>query len=258
MLIDERHDRIIQLLIEQETVSVSELSSLFDVSPVTIRNDLNQLSEQGRAMRTHGGARLADERTRQEYTYSTRQRINAEQKQRIGHAAAQLVQPGESVFLDASTSSVAVGKAIKQRTDLLEVTVVTTGIWTALEMLGSPSIQVILSGGALRSATGSITGSIAVEVLRRFHFHHAFLGAWGLTPQDGLMDAPLIEVELKQTILPHCQEVNAVVDGSKFGRVAIASFANIHEITRIITDPSAPTAMIEDFEREGVEVIVVS
>lgn len=256
MQIEERHARILELLIEQETVSVTDLSDLFEVSLVTIRNDLNHLEEMGRVVRLHGGARLADERTRQEVNFNTRQRINADQKFRIGQAAANLIQPGEAILLDASSTAVAVGQALKQRADLTGVIVVTTGIWTALEMLGASGVEVVLAGGSVRNTTGSITGSISEEVMSRFHFHRAFLGAWGLTPEEGLMDSPLVEVELKQSILSRCLELNAVVDGSKFGRKAIASFATVDAITRIITDDTAPADMVARFEQAGVTIII--
>jgi DeoR family transcriptional regulator of aga operon len=254
--IGERHERIIELLVEREAVSVSELSAILDVSPVTIRSDLNQLAEQGKATRTHGGARITGERARQEYTYTTRQRLNAEQKHQIGQCAARLVRPGEAILLDASTTAAAVGQALKERADLAGVTVVTTGIWTALEMLGAPAIQVVLAGGTLRTTTGSITGSIAEEVLGRFNFHRAFLGAWGLTPEDGLTDTPLVEVELKRMMVKYCQELTAVVDSSKFGQTAVASFAGVADVARIITDPGAPFRMLRRFENAGVEVLI--
>ena len=179
MVMEERQAQIIQLMLQQQNVTVAELSKRFSVSPVTIRSDLNLLAEKGKVVRTHGGARLGDERTRQEYSINIRQRIKAAEKQWIGKLAASLVQSGESILLDASTTAIAVGKALKQRTDLYNVTVITTGIWTALEMLGASHLEVVLTGGRVRSSTGSIAGLVANDVLSRFHFHKAFLGAWG-------------------------------------------------------------------------------
>ena len=103
MVMEDRHEQIIQLLLKQESISVAELSKRFSVSPVTIRSDLSQLAEQGKVVRTHGGARLGDERTRQEYSIAIQKRIMAVEKQRIGKLAASLVQPGESILLDASS-----------------------------------------------------------------------------------------------------------------------------------------------------------
>ena len=166
----ERQQKILELLAQQEQVTVSELSGAFDVSPVTIRTDLNQLAELGKVVRTHGGARLAAERMRQELSYATRQRINAEQKRCIGETAATLVCSEDAILLDSSTTAVAVGTALKGRPDLEDITVVTTGVWTALELLGASHIQVVLAGGQVRETTGSITGVFTEEILSRFNF----------------------------------------------------------------------------------------
>jgi DeoR/GlpR family transcriptional regulator of sugar metabolism len=258
MPLEERPERILELLVERETASVTELSELLQVSPVTIRSDLNQLAELGRVIRTHGGARISSGRTRQELGFATRQRTNAEQKRLIGWQAAQLVHSNDAIFLDASTTAVAVASALKLRADLFDVTVVTTGIFTALELLGSETFNVVLNGGYVRSLTGSITGLITHEVLSRFNFHKAFLGAWGITADEGLMDSSLVEVELKQAVLPRCREVIGVVDGSKFGRVAVASFASIRDIARVVTDSSAPGNMLDAIRQQGVEILIAT
>ena len=256
MVMEERQAQIIQLMLQQQNVTVAELSKRFSVSPVTIRSDLNLLAEKGKVVRTHGGARLGDERTRQEYSINIRQRIKAAEKQWIGKLAASLVQSGESILLDASTTAIAVGKALKQRTDLYNVTVITTGIWTALEMLGASHLEVVLTGGRVRSSTGSIAGLVANDVLSRFHFHKAFLGAWGISLEGGLMDSPLIEVEIKQTVVPRCQEVIAIVDGSKFGRTSLATIVLLSDISRIVTDDGVPSQLLKAFREQGVEILI--
>ena len=258
MIMEERHEQIVQLLLKQQNMTVAELSTHFSVSPVTIRSDLNLLAEKGKVVRTHGGARLGDERTRQEESINTRQRIMAAEKQLIGKLAASLVQSGESILLDASTTALAVGQALKQRTDLFNVTVITTGIWTALEMLGCTHLEVVLTGGRVRSSTGSIAGLVANDVLSRFHFHKAFLGAWGISLSGGLMDSPLIEVEIKQTVIPRCQEVIAVVDSSKFGRKSLATIAPLTDISRIVTDCGVPQQFIDAFGEQGVEILLAN
>lgn len=258
MVMEERQDKIISILMNQQSATVSELSELFDVSPVTIRSDLNQMAKRGRIERTHGGARLAGERMRQEYSFTTQQRINAPEKQQIGRVAASFVQPGESILLDASTTAFAVGQALKKRTDLYNVTVVTSGIWTALELLGASHLDIVLTGGQVRTAAGSIAGVIAHDVLGRFNFQKAFLGAWGITLRDGLMDSPLAEVDLKRTIIERSQELIAVIDGSKFGRTSLATFASLPETALIITGESAPLEMVEDLRSSEINVIIAN
>jgi len=251
-----RKQKILETLANQDSVSVLALSERFGVSPVTIRTDLNQLAEMGKVSRVHGGARLADERMRQELTYVARQKINAEQKRCISIAAAALVRSEEAIVLDSSTTAVAVGMALKGRDDLENVTVVTTGLWTALELLGCPHIQVVLTGGQIRDTTGSITGVFTDDVLSRFYFSKAFLGAWGLTLKSGLTDIHLQEIELKQKIMTRSECVNIVVDGAKFGRRALSTYATFDQVSQIFTDTTAPPEMVAALRDRGVDVQV--
>ena len=255
-MLDERHQQILEILVSQGQVSVVELSGTFDVSPVTIRTDLNRLAAMGKVVRTHGGARLATERIHQELTYATRQQINAGKKRCIGETAAALVSSGDAIILDSSTTAVAVGQTLKQRGDLENLTVVTTGIWAALELLGTPHIHVILTGGHVRDTTGSITGTFTEDILSRINLKAAFLGAWGLTLGEGATDTHLAEVELKTKIIARSQAVHIVVDGSKFGRLALASYASLDQINGVITDESAPDEMIAELRSKGIEVLI--
>ena len=132
----------------------------------------------------------------------------------------------------------------------------TTGIWTALELLGSSHIQVVLAGGYVRNTTGSITGSITNKVLNDFSFQKVFMGAWGVDPSGGLTDIHLAEVELKRAMIQRANEVIIVADGSKFGRVGLASFARMNQITTLITDESAPQEILTTFSGQGVQVLV--
>ncbi|MCB0212762.1 MAG: DeoR/GlpR transcriptional regulator [Anaerolineae bacterium] len=256
MLINERQSHILEILADRQAVSVAELSALLNVSGVTIRTDLNQLAEQGRLVRTHGGAMLLGEKTRQELTFATRQQLQGDQKARIGELAASLVQPRNSILLDASTTALAVGQALKTCQDLGDLSVVTTGVWTALELLGIAHLNVILVGGNLRTITGSTTGSIARDVLNKINIHRAFLGAWGITVDHGLTEASLQEVELKQHIIERSQEVIAVVDSTKFGRVGLSTYAPVEKIDRIVTDEGAPADVVAEFRKRGVEVCI--
>jgi DeoR/GlpR family transcriptional regulator of sugar metabolism len=256
VLINERQNQILDILSDRQAVTVSELAALLKVSTVTIRTDLNQLAEQRRLVRTRGGAMIVGEKARQELTFAIRQQLHAARKQQIGELAATLVHSLDSVLLDASTTALAVGRALKQRPTLTEVTIVTTGVWTALELLGAPQLDIILAGGNLQNATGSITGPIARDTLSKINIHKAFLGGWGLTVAQGLTDANLQEVELKQFIIERSREVIAVMDGSKFGQVGLSTFAPVERISRIVTDNSAPADIVADFRERGIEVLI--
>ena len=253
---NERQGKIIDILVESTAVSVADLSRQLGVSEVTIRSDLAFLEKRGRLIRSHGGARLAGERVRQEYSFATRQQINAGQKKKIGELAASLIDPFDAILLDSSTTAVAVAYALRERDDIKDITVVPTGLWTAIELMATPGINVLLSGGYIRPTTGSITGLPANEFLKSFNFQKAFLGAGGLTIEQGASDSHLMEVELKRCIVNYAQEVIVVVDGSKFGRQALASYAMPENIDKIITDASAPEDLLDSFRMIGVETLI--
>ncbi len=256
MLTNERHRQIVETLASKYSASVAELSKLFDVSPVTIRYDLNQLAKHGHVIRMHGGAQISKERVRQEYTFATRQNVNADKKKNIAELATTLIEPRDSILLDSSSTAVAVANAIKRSNDVSDLTIVTTGIWTALELLGSPDINVVLAGGYVRNTTGSITGSITNEILNKFNFQKAFLGAYGVSDSKGFTDLQLLEVELKRAIIQRTQEVIIIADSSKFGQLGLANFAELSNVSTIITDNSAPAKMVNSFKQKGVDVMI--
>ncbi len=253
---NQRQEKILQQLAEHHTLSVTQLSNLLNVSEVTIRSDLNGLARAGLIKRIHGGAQILEERVRQEYTFQTRKNQNADKKARIARQAAALVEPVDTIVLDASSTAVAVARALHNRGDLREVTAIPTGIWTALELMGAPNINVLLIGGYLRQISGSIYGLPAEEMLGRLNIRKAFLGAWGLSVAEGATDNHLLEVDLKRTIVHHAQEVIIVADGSKFSHAGLATYARPEQISKIITDSSAPKKRVKEFEALGIEVIV--
>ncbi|HLP17348.1 MAG TPA: DeoR/GlpR family DNA-binding transcription regulator [Bacteroidota bacterium] len=251
-----RLERILAHLIGRENVSVSELSQLLGVSEVTIRSDLNRLSEQGKVERMHGGARLAVDRVRQEFTFQKRKSLNSSQKDKIGRAASALIQSHDAVLFDSSTTVLALAHALRDRTDLTNVTVVPTGVWTAIELMGVDTINVLLPGGYLRHTSGSITGFQAGDFMNDLLIKKAFLGAWGISSSIGVTDTHLVEIELKKFIVERVEEVIVLVDGSKFGQTGLSVYADMSKISTVITDDTAPAGEIEKLRAHGITVIV--
>lgn len=250
---EERLDRIASLVAERRRVSVAELSSLFNVSAVTIRNDLSELERRGLLMRTHGGA-LAISQSRAELSFDVRERLQREEKARIGQAAASMIHDGDAIALDASTTALQVAKRIKDRREL---TVVTNGIRIALEFMDSPHITVVMPGGFLRRDAVSLVGELGEEVLAKFNVQKGFFGAKGVTLEEGLTDVDSYEVQLKRAMARAAKEVIAIVDHTKWGQVGFASFVSIDQVDCIITDDGAPPDMVAAFREAGVNVIIV-
>ena len=252
-----RHQRILRRLAGKEHVSVRELSALLSVTEVTIRTDLNELAAQGKIARTHGGARLVEERTRQEYSFQTRRSLNLHAKQKIGEAAAKMVDSLDSILLDSSTTVLAMAHALAGRPELKDITVIPTGVWTAIELMGSRNINVLLPSGYLRHTSGSIAGLPTHQFFEGINIRKAFLGAWGVSSEKGLTDTHLIEIELKKNIVSRIEEIIVLADGSKFYQTGLASYASINQVRKIITDKTAPATVVRDIERRGVEVVII-
>jgi DeoR/GlpR family transcriptional regulator of sugar metabolism len=250
---EERMDQIQDLLQARGRVSVSELADRFGVSAVTIRSDLATLEHQGRLIRTHGGA-MSKPDTGMEPAFALRQRICVAEKERIGRAAAALVQDGEAIALDASTTSWHVARQLKERREL---TVVTNCLQIALEFIDAPHITVVMPGGTLRAASASLVGLLGVDLLQRYYVQKAFFGARGFTLEEGLTDVNQHEVELKNSIVQRAKEVIAVVDATKWGQVAFASFAPLDQIDRVITDAAAPSEMVAALRERKIQVTLV-
>jgi DeoR/GlpR family transcriptional regulator of sugar metabolism len=253
-----RHQKILEFISVNEQASVAELSRHFDVTPVTIRSDLKALARTGRVARTHGGARLLEERVRHEQTFQTRKSLHWPAKQKIGESAAVFVSPTDSILLDSSTTALALANALDRRTDLKDVTAIPTGIWTAIALMGSAQIHVLLPSGYLRHTTGSITGLPSQDFFGGLIIQKAFLGAWGVSCDDGLTDTNLLEIELKKHIVNRVKEIVVLVDGSKFHQSGIASYSPIDQITAIITDSTAPADELSKIEQRGIRVIIAN
>ncbi len=251
----ERRQQIMRMLEEEQRVTVPELSHHFAVSEVTIRKDLAWLEAQGIALRTHGGAILnVASSAPSEMSFDLRERQQHAEKERIGEAAARYVQDGETIALDASTTALAMAPFLGPKRDL---TVVTNGVRTGMELIQLPTLSVLLLGGMLRQESYSVVGTWGRSILEQIHISKAFVGARGLTLQTGLTDVHAEEVELKRAMVEAAKEVIAVVDSSKWNQVTLATFCPLERLKLIITDSQAPAQLVKQVRKLGVEVLLV-
>ncbi len=253
LFLQERLDQIAALIQELGRVSVAELAERFGVSAVTIRNDLAVLEQKGLLIRTHGGA-MSKPSSGAELAFDFRRGLHTVEKENIGRAAAAMVLDGEAIALDASTTAWQVARHLKDRHEL---TVVTNGVFVALEFLDSPGVTVVMPGGSLRAASASLVGDLGVNILQRYNVQKGFFGARGFTIAEGLTDVNQYEVELKRHMVERCKEVIAVVDSSKWGQVAFATFAPLDQIDCVISDVGAPMDMLVALSERGIKTILV-
>jgi DeoR family transcriptional regulator of aga operon len=252
-----RHQKILEILAAEGNLSVAKLSEKLSVSEVTIRTDLTKLAQEGKVLRVHGGAQLLEERVRQEYSFQTRKSQNFELKTKIGIAAAKYVQPADSILLDSSSTALAMATALRDREELKEITVIPTGVWTAIELMSCSNINVLMPSGYLRSISGSITDLPSSDFFENININKAFLGVWGISLQDGLTESHLLEVELKKKIIQKVKEIIILADGSKFNQSGLASYSDLSKVSKIITDNSAPMKVIKELRKKGIEIEIV-
>jgi DeoR/GlpR family transcriptional regulator of sugar metabolism len=229
---DERRDRIIHVLREQDEVTVVELSQRLGVSEVTTRKDLQQLEEQGYLTRVRGGA-VVSGRGQLELRFAARQQLNLDEKRRIAARAVQLIKPGSTIFVDASTTVFQMTRLLR---DMHNLTVITTGLYAALELSFAPDVTTIVVGGILRRRTSSLVDTLSPRLLRRLHVDMAFVSCRGFTPAHGLMESDLREAQMKRTMAETAAQKIALVDHGKFGTVFMATSLLPEEIDLLITD----------------------
>ena len=252
----ERQEHIARIIEEHGRARVSELAAQFHVSAVTIRKDLVALESERRVVRTHGGA-IAFDRSRAELAFDIRERLQSDEKVRIGAAAAALVHDGESIVMDASTTALSVARHLKARRGLSQLTVITNGLRLAAELAGHPGIIVLMLGGRVRWEALSVVGQLGDGLFSRINVQKAFLGAAGFTPESGLADATDEEAQIKRSMVAAAREVIAIVDHTKWERAAFATFCPTDRLSIILTDEQAPDAMVRGLSARGIEVRLI-
>jgi DeoR/GlpR family transcriptional regulator of sugar metabolism len=248
----ERQQRIMAIITRNGRASVSELSLMFGVSEVTIRADLQALAAGDLIMRTHGGAMLAPRAPELSLTLRRQQQVDA--KDRIGVAAAGLVDNGDAIFLDASSTALALAHALRQRRDL---TVLTNSLVVAQSLLDASGVTVVMTGGTLQRETVSLMGTDGLAILRKYNLKAGFFGAHGLSFPEGLTDVSAGEAEVKRQVVALCRQVVALIDATKWGRVGPASFARPEDLQVIVTDTQAPVELVEQARFLGTHVTQV-
>ena len=250
LFLEERRRAILNELKQHGRVSVKNLSAQMNVSAVTIRQDLRALEKEGFLERTYGGAVLGlHQGGLSELSFDTRQLKSREEKRAIGAAAARMVQSGDTIALDASTTAFAITPFL---TPLEDVIVVTNSLIIAQQFVNHARIEVVMPGGGLRRDSVSLVG--APETLPDINVNIGFFGAHGITMDEGITEISPEEVIMKQAMIQRCQSTVIVADSSKWNKVAPFTYIASGDVTRIITTENAPRDMLHDFRAAGVEV----
>ncbi|WP_010274838.1 DeoR/GlpR family DNA-binding transcription regulator [Paenibacillus senegalensis] len=254
MYAEERQVRILEMVNSKGKVSVAELSRQLEVSPVTIRRDLERLEEMQLLIRTHGGAMAIQNQlleSAREKSFTEKTEAYAAEKERIAEAAAELVENESSVLLSPGTTNMLVAHKLAGKKDL---TVVTNAVNIALQ-LGCPAgWEVLLTGGKLREKSYAMVGPIAEQALQGLNADWLFLGVDGLHLHDGLSTPNMAEASINRKMIEAAKRVVVVADRSKFGRKMFSKIAPLSSVHIVITDDRLPADQAKALRDVGIEV----
>lgn len=230
MLAEERFNRILSIVEEKKSVTVTELTEFLDTSESTIRRDLTTLDKRKKLIKVHGGATAIDmEYMTKDFEVSVRQDLNKEEKQKIAKYAAGLIKREDFVYIDAGTTTEYLVEEIVEK----EAVYVTNGITHARKLL-QKGCRVFLLGGELKKETEALIGTEAVESLKKYNFTKGFFGANGVHNEYGITTPDLNEAAVKAQAFRQCRKTYVLADASKIGTISLVKFAELKE-TEIIT-----------------------
>lgn len=252
MLVAERQKKIVELVNERLSIRVTELSKIFSVTEETIRRDLEKLEKENLLMRSHGGA-VSIEKDQGEVSYLEREVTNSEQKKAIAGAAVRLIEPGDQIVLDASTTAWYVAKELPD----MPLTVLTNSIKVAIELSKKEQIKVISTGGTLLAQSLSYVGPLAERSLSMYHVNKAFLSCKGVHLERGLSDFNESQALLKKQMMEIADETILMVDSSKFGTRAFSRISPVSNLDYIITDSKVNEETKKELEDNKIKLLIV-
>ncbi|MFC4778660.1 DeoR/GlpR family DNA-binding transcription regulator [Paenibacillus sp. GCM10023252] len=251
MLVAERYEKIVQLVMDRGSIRVSELSELCEVTEETIRRDLDRLEQAGRLRRSHGGAVSVKEQ--QEIPYTEREVIRAEEKKRIARAAIKLIAPKERILLDASSTAWYMASSVPD----IPLTVLTNSIKVSTELSHKEKIEVISTGGILAQRSLSFVGPLAERSLDAYHVDKVFLSCKGVHLERGISESNELQARVKSKMIGMADEVILLVDSSKFGMQAFTHVAELSQVHTVITDRRLPEAVASELRERSIKVHMV-
>ncbi len=254
----QRFHSILSRLQATGSVAVDELSARLGVSVVTIRRDLDLLEQQGLLRRTHGGAvsiePLFYEPFKKDRSFQAQVERLANEKRRIGRAAAALINPGDTIAITPGTTTAEIIRGLPLDG---KVTVVTNTVNIAMELSKRKDVNVFVTGGHLQGDWFSLVGPTAARSLENMLIHSMFIGADGIDAKWGLSCFSSDEAELNATMARHARRLVAVVDHTKFSIIANWRICETSALQKLITDSGATDEIIAPFQKMGIDVLRV-
>ena len=253
MFPEERRHIITEILRKQGRCRVDDLAGKLQVSEVTVRQDLDILEREGMLRRTHGGA-ILNPQSSFERSFQLEATYFAREKERIGQAAAALVEDGATIILDVGTTVTQLARNLTERKDL---TVFTNALNIAMLLEDAPGVELIVTGGTLRRQQHSLVNPFGSLITERINADMVFIGCNGIDAEHGLTNVNLAEAEMKTLFIKAARHRVVLADSSKVGNAALVKFAALQDINLLITDDHVAKEEVLRLTQLGVEVQAV-
>lgn len=236
----DRQEKIAEIVRSKGFVTIESLSETFDVTPQTIRRDINTLSEKGVLRRYHGGAGMAT--STENVAYTKRKVLCLKEKQKIARMVADNIPDQASLFINIGTTTEEIARAL---TDHKRLKVITNNLNVASILSGNENFEVIVAGGLVRYRDGGIIGPMTIDFIQQFRVDFGIIGISGIDLDGTLLDFDYREVHAARAIIDNSRKVFLAADHTKFGRNAMVRLGSVTEIDALFTDRTPPPGLIE-------------
>jgi DeoR/GlpR family transcriptional regulator of sugar metabolism len=255
LLTDQRRKKIVEMIQRQDTITTDDLISHFGVSPMTVWRDLAVLEENHQLKRIRGGAVRVDAAAFVEPLFSNKRPVNRTKKSAIArYTATNFVHDNDIIILEAGTTVAMMVRHLTQR----NLTVITHGLATLNELAPRlPDTNIMTCGGMLRDVSLTFVGPQAIQYFENIRVNTFFVSATGITPEDGLTDPNLLEIQVKQAMASSATRIVALMDSTKFGIRSFSQLLKPDAIDVLVTDTGAPLPDVEQLQSLGIEVHIV-
>jgi DeoR family transcriptional regulator of aga operon len=248
-----RRKNILQILGTNGEVFVEALSKKFNVSEVTIRNDLDQLEQKNMLLRVRGGAIKLETGVGIDQRLADKSKIRFQEKSRIGKKAAQLVKESDTIIIDSGSTTAEMARNLP---DLKDLTVITNALNIASQLINKPNINIVIPGGYLRKNSLSLVGPHAEKGLLNFNVDKAFLGVDGFDTKRGIYTPNIEEARLNEIMIEIARKVILLVDSTKFIKQSLNFICSIQEIDIVVTDDQITDEDKKRLQDAGIEIII--
>jgi len=251
MLAIERRSAILAILEQDGSVLVAELAIKYGVAEETIRRDLEKLEQEGLAKRTYGGALLTDDSSA-DASYKIRAKTNLKQKSIIADKVFNLIENGENIIMDASSTAVLIARKLKSKKKL---TILTNSVEILLDFADNKNISVISTGGVLRESSLSLVGRDAERIIENYTADKAILSCKGLDFEKGATESNVAEAEIKKAMAANAKHIVLALDLSKFDKLSFARLIDLKSVHTVVTDEMPSKEWQEYFEANQISLL---